>query len=572
MRHPDALRRAGAGVVVAVVGLLLVVLASSPAAAHAVLVGTDPQDGSVVDAPPTELVLTFNEPVRGVPDGTTILAADGTPLEVAVAAVDDTLVLTPASVLADGTYVVSWRVISLDTHPVAGAFTFSVGEPSATSVAASVPEPTTALVVARAAGQALLYVAVLGVTGLVVFELLVLQASPGAMPVLRRRLHVTRAAGAALAAATAVLTVPLTVAWQAGGGLDALARAGTWTGGLTSDTAVASLLAVVGVVVATVAARRAGHDARRAWPAGVATASAAAALGSLLVVGHTRTFGPGWLVLGADALHVATGAVWLGGVVGLVATLSRSAGVDPRRAAATVARFSALGAWLVAALALTGTVLGWRVVGTLEALVTSGYGRTLLVKVAVAVVIVGIAAYNRFRLVPAVRSAAEAGAVRGATADASRRTLRRTVAGEAALLGLVLAATGALVSQQPPAAAVSAQAAAGTAAQVVETAVPLGDGTLRARVSPGRAGVNALELEVLDAEGAPIEPVETPQVAVSLPAVGLGPLTRPLTATGPGRYEATLDLPLPGAWELEVSVRTSKYDNPIARIPVEVTP
>uniref|UniRef100_UPI0005B9D59E copper resistance CopC family protein n=1 Tax=Cellulosimicrobium cellulans TaxID=1710 RepID=UPI0005B9D59E len=75
---------------------------------------TDPQDGTVLDAPPDALTLTFNEPVQVVPGGTTVLAADGTPVDVDVAAVDDALVVTPGTVLGDGTYVVSWRVVSLD--------------------------------------------------------------------------------------------------------------------------------------------------------------------------------------------------------------------------------------------------------------------------------------------------------------------------------------------------------------------------------------------------------------------------------------------------------------------------
>src|SRR5690606_27034000 len=132
--RPSVLRRVVAVVVGAAAAVLLAILASGPAAAHAVLVGTDPQDGTVLDAPPDALTITFIEPVQAVAGGTTVLAADGSPVDVDVAAVDDALVVTPAATLDDGTYVVSWRVVSLDTHPVAGAFTFSVGAPSATSV------------------------------------------------------------------------------------------------------------------------------------------------------------------------------------------------------------------------------------------------------------------------------------------------------------------------------------------------------------------------------------------------------------------------------------------------------
>ena len=62
-----------------------------------------------------------------------------------------------------------------------------------------------------------------------------------------------------------------------------------------------------------------------------------------------------------------------------------------------------------------------------------------------------------------------------------------------------------------------------------------------------------------------------PELTTTLADPALGPFARPLTRTGTGTYEATLDLPMAGDWTLHVSVRTSKYENPIAEIPVEVS-
>ncbi|MBN0038903.1 copper resistance protein CopC [Cellulosimicrobium cellulans] len=570
MGRPTVLRRVVAVVVGAAAAVLLAILASGPAAAHAVLVGTDPRDGTVLDAPPDALTITFNEPVQVVTGGTTVLAADGSPVDVDVVAVDDALVVTPAATLDDGTYVVSWRVVSLDTHPVAGAFTFSVGAPSATAVEARVAEPTAALVAVRALDQAAVYAGTFLVAGLAGFELLVLHVSPGAAPVLRRRLQRVRRGALVTAAVGILLAVPLTPAWQAGGGLGALVDPATWAAGLATDSTLAGALGLVGLLVATLLGPRAARESRAAWPAGVVLGAAALALGSLVLVGHTRTFGPPWLVVTADALHVVAGAVWLGGVVGLALVLAPSAHVDARRAAVTVARFSALGAWVVLALAVTGTVLGWRILGTIDALVSTAYGQTLLVKVGVALCLVGIAAWNRYRLVPAVVSDGGAGGRgAGAAGTTARRRLGRTVAAEAVLLALVLAVTGVLVSRSPVAATdPSAEEGSAPAVEVVEE---LGDGTLRARVLPGRVGVNALEIELLDADGQPLEPVAVPELSTTLADPALGPFTRPLTQTGTGTYEATLDLPIAGDWTLNVSVRTSKYENPIVEIPVEVS-
>ncbi|WP_435737977.1 copper resistance protein CopC [Cellulosimicrobium sp. PMB13] len=573
----SVLHRAVALAVVAAAAVLLAILASGPAAAHAVLVGTDPQDGTVLDAPPDALTVTFNEPVRAVDGGTTLLSADGSDVAVDASAVDHALVITPADPLDDGTYVVSWRVISLDSHPVAGAFSFSVGAPSVTTVEASVAEPSGALVAARAADQAAVYLGTFLVAGLVVFELLVLHATPGAMPRVRSRLQRARLAGLAVAAVGLVLSVPLTTAWQAGGGLDALLDALTWRTGLTSDTALAAGLGVLGLVGAALLAPRAARETRALWPAGLALGGSALALGALVLVGHTRTFGPAALVVAADVLHVVAGAVWLGGVVGLALVLTPSSQVDARRAAVTVTRFSALGAWVVLALALTGVVLGWRIVGTVEALVSTAYGQALLVKVGVALCIVAVAAWNRYRLLPSFAAPAERGSARrttssgGSAVGALSRRLGRTVALEAGLLVVVLAVTGVLVSRSPVDGVATAPVAEDAGPAAVEETRPLGDGTLEARVTPGAVGVNALELVLLDADGAPLEPVADPVVTTTLAEPALGPFAHTLVRTGPGTYEAPLDLPLAGSWTITVNVRTSKYESPIVEIPVEVS-
>ncbi|WP_407319712.1 CopD family protein [Isoptericola halotolerans] len=572
--HTSARRRVLPAVLVAAAGILLAFLAGGPAAAHAVLEGTDPQDGTVLDTAPEQLTLSFNEPVQAVPEGTTLLSPAGDAVDVQVAATDSSVVITPDDELGQGTWVVSWRVISLDSHPVAGAFSFSVGEPSADTAGATSTDPgarasSTTLAGARTVVQTALFAGTLLGAGLVVFELLVLHVSPGAAPALRRRLQRVRYVALTGAAVAAVLLAPTTTAWQAGGGWGALADPGTWTASATSETAVASAIGLAGLGVATAFAARAGRDQRAAWPAGVSLGAAVLAVGSLALVGHTRTAGPVWLVVPSDVLHVVTAAVWLGGVVGLALVLAPSSPVDPGRAARTVSRFSTLGAWLLVALALTGVVLAWRILGTLDALWTTSYGLALLTKTWAVLYVVLIAAWNHYRLVPLVTRDGGAPAGSHGTGSAGvRRQLRRTVTVEAALLGLVLAVTGVLVSQSPEA----PPAEAATTPAAVEVARDLDEGTLRAHVTPARVGVSSVEIELLDADGAPLEPVADPELSATLADPSLGPLERPLVETGPGTYEATIDLPVAGEWVLEVSVRTSKYANPIVEIPVEVTP
>ncbi|MFV2109233.1 copper resistance protein CopC [Micromonospora sp. LOL_015] len=570
MRSPRRVRRAARLAVPgllfgSLVGLLLALAGAGPAAAHATLLANDPADGALLAEAPPSVTLTFDEPVQVRTEGVQVLDAAGSIVDATARSVDSTVVVDLPTGLADGTYVVSWRVISADSHPVAGGFSFAIGAPTAGSVAIPVTEPDLALRVLRPVTEALLYVGVLGGTGLAVFGLSFLP-----IPARRRQLPTVVGLGVVALAAVAVMP-PVTTAWQDAADVAALAGPATWRTGYLSDLGLAAALTAVGVLAVLVGARLASGGAGAARrPAGVAVfAGAGLALGALALVGHTRSFGPVWLTLGSDLLHLVTAAVWLGGILGLVHLLSRRFDTTSAvQRAGVVAAFSQTAAFLVALLAVAGVLLGWRIVGSWSALFGTTYGLVLLGKVAAVGVLVGIAGWNRYRLVPRTR--------RPDAEAAAMRSLRRTVRAEAVLLVGVLAVTGVLVTRDPTdrASDTTATGSADGRTSVLEQAVvadsALGDGRVQIRITPGATGINALELALFDAAGQPLEPVAPPTVTVTLPEVGVGPLDRRLAQTGPGRYEAVADFPLPGSWEVTVNARTSRFDSPIATIPVKI--
>ncbi|MFY1654847.1 copper resistance protein CopC [Solwaraspora sp. WMMB762] len=572
MRSPHRVRRAARLAVPgllfgSLLGLLLVLAGAGPAAAHATLLANDPADGALLAEAPPSVTLTFDEPVQVRTEGVQVLDAAGSTVDVTARSVDSTVVVDLPTGLADGTYVVSWRVISADSHPVAGGFSFAIGAPTAGSVAIPVTEPDLALRVLRPVTEALLYVGVLGGTGLAVFGLSFLP-----IPARRRQLPTVVRLGVVALVAVAVMP-PVTTAWQDAADIGALADPATWRTGYLSDLGLAAALTAAGVLAVLVGARLDSGGAGTARrPAGVAVfAGAGLALGALALVGHTRSFGPVWLTLGSDLLHLVTAAVWLGGILGLVHLLSRRFDTTSAvQRAGVVAAFSQTAAFLVALLAVAGVLLGWRIVGSWSGLFGTTYGLVLLGKVAAVGVLVGIAGWNRYLLVPRTR--------RPDTEAAALRSLRRTVRAEAVLLVGVLAVTGVLVTRDPTdrasetdtAATGSADGRTSAVEQAVVADAALGDGRVQIRITPGATGINALELALFDAAGQPLEPVAPPAVTVTLPEVGVGPLDRRLAQTGPGRYEAVADFPMPGSWEVTVNARTSRFDSPIATIPVEI--
>ncbi|WP_298328143.1 copper resistance protein CopC [Haloactinopolyspora sp.] len=540
-----------AAVLAALTGLIFVLLAAvgdTPAAAHAQLEATDPADGTVVADSPGEVTLTFSEPVHLVDNGVRVLDPSGADVDVVTRALDEQVIAELPAEIDDGTYVVSWRVISADSHPIAGAFTFSVGAPSQTTVDVAGEEERDAVDLVTYLVHGVGYLGLLGAAGLVVFQMVLLPArlrpSAGA-----RRIRALTLVGAGLAVLAQLVSLPLTSARQTGDGLEAVADPDAWATQLSAGPGQSAWLAAAGLVVGAAVTRWA-----RPGPGsvGLALAAAGLAVGSLAVVGHTRTFGPGWLVVASDVLHVSCAAMWFGGLIGLWVIL-RDTHVDPVPAAVLVSRFSATAAFLVAGLAVAGVLLGWRIVGSWAALFGSAYGITLLVKVTLAGAVLVVAAYNRYRLLPRM---ARAPAASG---------LRRTVGIEASVIMVILALTGFLVEQNPR----EDDDTAATPA-VVAADGELGAGRVELTLAPGARGSNTLEFHLTDAAGAALTPHHPPTVRLTQPDTDLGPFEYEATSTAPGSYETTVNVPLSGEWIVEVVVRVSEFDEPIARVPVEV--
>ena len=105
----------------------LVALAASPASAHAEILSTSPSPGQVLTGAPSAITLSFNEPVSVSLGGVRVYNTREERVD--AGGVDQTgnTVRLPLPKLGLGSYVVTWRVTSADSHPVEGAFTFQIG-------------------------------------------------------------------------------------------------------------------------------------------------------------------------------------------------------------------------------------------------------------------------------------------------------------------------------------------------------------------------------------------------------------------------------------------------------------
>ncbi|UCM89166.1 copper resistance CopC/CopD family protein [Streptomyces marincola] len=393
----------------------LLLLGATPAAAHAELTGTTPGDGEVVATAPEQVTLTFSESVSLPQDAFRVLAPDGE--DVGEGTFTDeggnTWAVPLDTGLGDGTYTVAWHVVSADSHPISGAFTFSIGAPSET--VAEVPQRAgdsglTGLLydVARYA----VYGGFVLMAGTAAFILVCWPGAAALRPVQR----LTTAGWATATAATVALLLLRTPYTGSGNLADAFDLGGlrdvidTRTG--TALLTRLLLLAAAGLFLAVLHgswARPAARDPENATDADEGEEAEDAALrardlrfglavaGVVLAAGtaatwamseHAATGRQTGIAIPAHILHLLAVAAWLGGLAALLVLL-RTAPALPR---AAVRRFSAVALTSVTVLAATGLYQSWRQVGfSWSALTGTSYGRLLILKVVLVALMLGAA-------------------------------------------------------------------------------------------------------------------------------------------------------------------------------------
>lgn len=526
--------------------LLVALIPAGAASAHAELIATDPADGAVVDKAPEALTMQFSEDVSLRPDGVRVLDSTGKRVDAGAATASGSDVTVPLDgTIADGTYAVAWRAVSADGHPVRGSYTFSVGEE--TAIADGVVNGAfgsgndRAYEVADAIARAIAYLGVLGASGYVLIGS-ALRRREDPSPVGR---PTTIAACVALGAI--LVQVPLQGALATGRGLTAITDSSVLALSIADGMGLAALVTTLGLLAVIITSGLPWEGAARK----VGLIGAALAPVGFVLTGHTRTMSPAVVAYAADLAHVVAGAVWFGGLVAVIVAVTRRRRDDePLEAADAIARFSGWAAITAAVLVVAGIALSWIEVGSLDALTSTLYGRLLLAKVALVLLVLAAAGWNRFRLVPRVAAASlEDPPVDDA---ASWRVLLRLVRLEVALIVVVLMITAVLANVTP------AKAAAGTGP--VTVSAPLGKGSVDVTVDPAKAGRNDLHVYVFDAAGRPNDRYDGAEVSLELPSKGLGPFERTTVDAGNGHFQlVATDLPLAGEWSMTITVKPDRF-------------
>ncbi|MGW2571924.1 copper resistance CopC/CopD family protein [Streptomyces sp. NPDC001537] len=579
------------------------------ASAHAALLSTDPAANAILATAPPQITLAFGEGVGIADDSVQVYGPSGSRVDHGPpqhAAGGDAIVrVALRGGLPHGTYTVAWHVVSADTHPVAGAFVFSVGAPSGRVTAPRTGSPNaSAAGVLYGLGRYADYTGYTVLVGTGVFVLLCRPTRQAIRP-LRRLLLTGWAATALSTLALLVLRGPYTEEQGLGRVLDVTLLRNTLDSTAGIFLLVRLLLLLGTGPLLLLLAGRFGfpsalgeEDARkvRAHRLGLSVAVAVTAFGLAVTwsLAEHASVGPQVpLAVPLDVLHLVAVAVWLGGLLALLTVLYR-APADQSADAETARCFSVVALVAVVTLVATGLYQSWRQVGSWDALVTTAYGRWLLLKVYGVLMMLTAAFYSRrwtaglrararvreSEPVPVMAGHSEAtrperiGDEPSSTAPLStasdtvgsyRRALRRTAGMEAVVGILVLAVTTVLTNTRP--ARTEAHGAAASQAGPVHVAVPFdtgqadgtGRGTVEITLVPGGPGTNALKAVVLGPHHTAVHVPEL-DIAFALPARGIDRLKAVLEESGNAWVARGLQLPAPGTWQLSVTVRTTAID------------
>jgi copper transport protein len=504
---------------------------AAPADAHAFLQRSTPADGVVLDSAPEHLQLEFSEAVVLAATRIDVVDSDGhhyAARQLHVIAQQDAAGWTGLAVAASlpslprNAYRVSWETLSGDDlHRTSGLFVFGVGQPvSAAGLSEPAPRPD------EAALRWLVFVALsLALGGGLAGRLFRRQGGAAAACSARRCLRWS--AGGALAGA--LLAGALAV--------DQLVIAGAAP--LLGPYAAHWLLREAGFVLLLVAAR----SPRRSLLFG--TGAAAACTGAALLGHAAAGAGSAATRVAADAVHLAGAGTWAGAVLvlGLVGVpLLRAGGAGAASARAALRAFSWPAAACVGVMVVTGLYLASGLVGSVDAVLLTDYGRTLLLKLILAGVAAGLGLLHTVRLRRAGRR------------PGARPVEGRTILAEAASALCVLLLAAVLTSAQPALEPQLVRAPPvptvpvvdGQAADLQETLAirpnrPVGVFDTR-RPAPGR--VEAVEISFVRSGAGPARPAAAERlsdgrwsVAVQLPSAG--PTRVVVTAHRAGLPDAT---------------------------------
>lgn len=578
-------------VVIAVAALLMVNV--QQASAHPFLTDSDPQPFSSVSSTPETISLTFSEAIEINYSKISVLGPDGSRVDRNdprhVDGDTATLQISMQPNLPEGVYTVSTTVLSaVDGHVVPYAFTFGIG------VAPQGPtpgEPGQQQEILSPEESASRFPGIVG-------QIVVVGAAFGTLwmwkPIQRvpwlanaiaaRRIEIDKkmvqliiiGTGLVIASNVAMISVQ---AYEIGASIgDAVA---TSFGGIWMTRMIeSSILMIIAVFVLRKMAKEGMVPSRAEIIAMLVMGIAVLVTSSL--ISHGAATGQVAAIL-LDFFHNTAASIWIGGIVlmGFVVVPRLLALSDERARPAAISilipRFSTIVVTILGLSVITGPLLLFLLEDNLSLTLASTYGRILIIKLALAGVMVGMGAYSQMVVQKKAVAAMTGGqSIQHAGLGKYGRMLKAEAGvGIALLLMVSLMANGALPEGEfPQFADEDAQSAfAQTAVDrgYVQTLITSA-GRIDLAVKPYAVGQNTFTISFFDLDGKPAAGIESASVSMTNIERGIGPIPVETTEKSEGVYTADAAFGFAGTWDVVVEAVRPESTNIVASLDMDVGP
>jgi copper transport protein len=512
--------------IIAVAAVLLALVSfTTPgvASAHAILDSSNPAASTVIAESPAEIRLDFNEHIESSLLNVRLFDAAQKEITVERAELlgtDPSIVIAAIPDLADGVYVVVWRVVSADGHPISGAFPFEVGDKSSgtgndllTKILNNI-DSESPLGNPLAASRFISFMSLVVLLGLVVFtwgtSLLTAEKA--------RRLLRASILGVAFGSIAVLL---LQGPYASGRGWGAIFDTQLISDVTATRLGLAVLLRLVFVVLWGYLAMNDVRANTRWWKY-FAMSAAVGTIATFSLSGHPSAGSLPALFVLVDVIHVGAVSAWAGGLISLAVLRNEET--------ADAARYSRIATWAMPIAVISGVVQGLHLLGGISGITDSSYGKFLLLKTAIVLAVIVLGAKARAQLV-----------------DSRGAQFGKTIRFEATLMVIVLAITALLVGTSP--------SERGTGGSQSFSATQIRSGIVAdLSVLPTHVGTAEVHV-VLTPPGGALKPVTEVTVEMSLPARDIPAIPVKLYELGPNHWTGVVNIPYSGTWLFESRVK-----------------
>ena len=500
------------------------------ASAHAILESSDPSSSQVLATSPSQITLTFNEEIESKLGSIRLFDAQQKEVDIDTtqrSATNKKLAFANVPELGNGVYIVVWRVVSADGHPISGAFPFEIGAASSGTASTLLANVLNGLESNSNLGNPLAFARLLGFLGAIVLIGMVSITWGSSLVRTRRAIRILRIAALALGVGS-LMVLLLQGPYAAGHSWGQLFNLTLLNDVLRTRLGVAALvraaIAFEWLLITYVISR----DDTTIWK-NIAVFTSFISIASFSISGHPSAASNALLYVTVDAIHLAAIAVWVGGVI----SLGLLSGVEDLEDESR--RFSRVATYAMPIAVVTGVVQSLHLLPSVNSLTSTEYGRLLLAKTVLVFITIAIGTAARKKL-----------------QNGNASTIRAHIRREAVIVIVVVALTSLMVGTSPTKSSTAAP-------KSFDITMVQQDVVADFSVNPAKKGTAEVHA-IFTPPGGNLHPVVSVKMVMSLPSRSIPNIPIDLVEIGPNHWSGVVELPFAGKWTLQARVSPTKTE------------